>query len=157
MNGHFNESTKTLEAIKTILQFIEGEPLRPELEETPMRVLSSYLEMFEGYGTDIDDIFKTFDGEGKDEIVALRDIKSWSFCEHHFLPFSVVAHVAYLPDKCVIGASKLERLVHLYSHRLQLQERITQQVADTLMQKLKPRGVAVILQGEHLCMKCRGV
>lgn len=146
------------QAVTDILVSIEKKvPLRPGIVETPKRVAKAYEEMFNGYNIDIERLFKTFDDEGKDQIVAIKDIKFTSMCEHHMLPFTGYAHVAYLPDKEVIGASKLPRLVLAYAHRLQLQERITQQVADALQQYLKPRGVAVIIQAQHSCMSCRGV
>jgi len=142
--------------VAKILTAIEGPVVRQELVETPGRVASAYQEILDGYGVDIDKLFKTFEG-GIDQLVISKDINTYSMCEHHLLPFSVNAVVAYLPDKRVIGASKLERLVIAYSHRLQLQERIAEQVAHTIMEKLQPLGVAVIIEGEHLCMRCRGV
>jgi GTP cyclohydrolase I len=145
-------------SVAQILVAIEGHyPLRKDLNETPVRVLHALEEMLDGYDTDIDMIFKSFEGEGTDEIIIMRDIPFTSFCEHHLLPFSGVAHVAYLPNGKVIGASKMARLVCAYAHRLQIQERITQQVAQTMMDKLKPRGAAVILQAQHSCMICRGI
>jgi len=143
--------------VRQILKAIEGPTLRKDLERTPIRVQKSYEEMIDGYNVNIESLFTTSDGEGMDQIVAMRNITGWSLCEHHLLPFSFIAHVAYLPRDRVIGASKLERLVIAYAHRLQLQERITRQVADALMNYLNPRGVAVIIIGEHLCTRCRGV
>jgi len=144
------------EYVRGIIRGIEGS-IRPDLEETPRRVQTALTEMLDGYSVDIDSLFKTFEGEGQDQIVVIRNIKFTSFCEHHLLPFSGTAHVAYLPVKKVIGASKIPRLVMAYAHRLQLQERITRQVAETLMEKLEPQGVAVVIQGEHTCMRCRGI
>ena len=145
-------------ATRDILSAIESTTLRPELEETPKRVARALEEMLSGYDVNIDILFKTFDEEGKDMINAVKDIEFTSFCEHHLLPFQGVAHVAYLPsgDK-VIGASKIPRLVLAFAHRLQLQERIARQVAETMMEKLEPQGVAVIIEASHLCMQCRGV
>ncbi len=143
--------------VRAILEAIEGTPLRHDLEETPTRVQRALEEMLDGYATDIDDIFKTFDGEGTDEIIVARNIPFVSLCEHHLLLFIGRAHVAYLPDGRAIGASKIPRLVGAFAHRLQIQERITEQVAHTLMTKLQPKGVAVILQAEHSCMTCRGI
>ena len=131
--------------------------MREDLKETPGRVQRAYEEMFDGYDTDIDSIFKTFDGEGQDQIVVVKDIVSWSVCEHHLLSVELLVHVAYLPRTKVIGASKIERLVHAYAHRLQLQERIARQIADAMMNRLAPQGVAVIIEGIHGCMRCRGV
>jgi len=151
------DKPKIISAVLMLLDAIEGKPLRKELLETPNRVQRAFEELFDGYNTDIDALFKTFDGEGKDQIVAVKDIKFTSTCEHHLMLFSGVAHVAYLPKGKAIGASKIPRLVLAYAHRLQIQERITEQVANTLMEKLQPQGVAVIIQGEHACMRCRGV
>jgi GTP cyclohydrolase I len=149
---------KTIETLTTsLLQEIEGDQLRKDLVNTPFRVYKSMIEIYDGYNVDIKSLFTVSEGEGDDQILALRDIHSWSMCQHHMLPFFLTAHIAYLPDGKVIGISKIERLVHAFSHRLQLQERITRQIADAIMEYLNPKGVAVILQGEHLCMKCRGV
>ena len=146
-----------ISAILMLLGAIEGGPLRAELLETPYRVQKALEEMLDGYGTDIDDIIKVFDGEGKDQIIIVKDIHAWSYCEHHLLPFSIKVAVGYLPKERVLGVSKIERLVLAFAHRLQLQERITEQVARTLMNKLQPYGVAVVAEGEHLCMRCRGI
>ena len=143
--------------IEQLLAEIDPDYERQGLKETPKRVAKSYTELFNGYEIDIDKLFTSFDGEGIDQIVALRDIGFTSFCEHHLLPFSGFVHIAYLPDDKVIGASKLARITLAYAHRLQIQERITQQIAETLMQKLEPLGVAVIIEATHLCIKCRGV
>jgi GTP cyclohydrolase I len=142
---------------KQLLLEIDPEGIRPGTEETPNRVARAYTELFDGYSTNIDKIFKAFDGEGLDQIVALRDISFTSFCEHHMLPFSGFAHIAYLPNGKVIGASKLARLTNAFAHRLQIQERMTEQIANTLNDKLEPLGVAVIIEATHLCIKCRGV
>ena len=143
---------------KLLLHEIEGinVELREGLLETPMRVARSYEEIFDGYKVDIPSLFKTFSDEGKDQLVVAK-VNTWSVCEHHILPFSVSAAVGYLPDNKVIGVSKLSRLVCAYSHRLQLQERITEQVAQAIMRYLEPKGVAVVITGEHLCMRMRGV
>ena len=145
------------DSIRKILESIDGTPLRHQLLETPNRVVKAMSEIFDGYQVDIDSLFTSFDGEGKDQIVVVKDIETWSVCEHHLLPFHLQVAVAYLPFDRVIGVSKIERLVHAYAHRLQLQERITEQVANTLMDKLRPQGVGVIIEGEHLCMRMRGV
>jgi GTP cyclohydrolase I len=143
--------------VRNLLLAIEGQPLRKQLLDTPKRVEKMISEIFDGYEVDIDSIFTTFDGEGRDQISIVKNIITWSVCEHHLLPFQLVVAVGYLPRERVIGASKLVRLVEAYSHRLQLQERITEQVANTLMEKLNPLGVGVIIEGEHLCMRIRGV
>jgi len=145
------------DAVKSILMSIEGAPLREELLETPRRVQKSFEEMLDGYNVDIDSLLKSFDDEGKDQIVIASDIEFVSLCEHHLLPFTGVAHVGYLPKDKVIGISKIPRLVLAFAHRLQLQERLTKQVAYTLMESLEPHGVAVVTIAEHSCMRCRGV
>ena len=144
-------------AIQTILRLIENkEELREELQETPLRVARAYEEMLCGYDVDVGGLFKIFNGEGLDQIVAIRNIPFVSMCEHHMLIFSGTVNVAYLPNGRVIGASKLPRLVQAYSKRLQIQERIAEQVAHAIMCYLEPHGVAVIIKGEHSCMRCRG-
>jgi GTP cyclohydrolase I len=114
-------------------------------------------EMTGGYQVDVPGLFTTFDDGGYDELVALRDIEFASLCEHHLLPFSGVAHVAYLPDNRIVGLSKLARVVDAYARRLQTQELLTVQVADAIMGHLNPRGVAVVVEATHLCMALRGV
>lgn len=147
--------------IGNLIRHIEGigdnEPLREGMKETPERVCRALDELFDGYKTDIDSLFKTFDGEGVDQIVYIKNHEATSFCEHHLLPFSVSVDIAYLPNKKVIGASKLPRLINAYAHRFQIQERIAEQVAAAIMKYLKPKGVAVIIHGQHACMSCRGV
>ena len=126
-------------------------------EETPLRVAEGIAELLDGYEVDIDSLFVTEDDEGKDQVVIVRNIDFTSLCSHHLLPFSGHAHVGYLPKERVLGVSKIARLVLAYAHRLQLQERLTKQVAHTLMERLRPEGVAVVIVGEHTCMRCRGV
>ena len=149
--------SKQIRLITELLKTIEGPELRPGLKETPDRVQRALTEMLDGYNTNLDNIFKTFDGEGTDQIVAVENISFTSLCEHHLLPFHGVVHIAYLPNGKAIGASKLPRLVNAFAHRLQIQERITEQIGKTLMEKLNPFGVAVIIKAEHSCMICRGV
>ena len=151
------DKLKAFRAVKMLLESIEGEPLRPELLETPSRVAHSLMELLDGYDTDVDSLFKTFDGEGRDQVIVVRDIAFTSFCEHHVLPFSGKAHVAYLPVSKVLGVSKIPRIVLAYAHRLQLQERLARQVANSIMERLEPQGVAVVIEAEHLCIRCRGV
>jgi len=158
---------KTSNLIHALLYEIEGHPLRPELEATPDRVVRALEELLDGYKTNIEELFTTFNdeesippnnGEGiYDQIVAVKNIEAWSWCEHHLLPFHINASIAYLPRDKVIGASKIPRLVLAYAHRLQLQERITRQIANAIMSNLEPHGVAVIITGEHSCMRIRGV
>ena len=140
-----------------LLHQIEGPILRKGLHNTPLRATEALEEMLDGYYVDVESLFTTFDDEGQDQIVIAKDIPFYSFCEHHLLLFSGKGHIAYLPKEKVIGASKLPRILLAYSHRLQLQERITRQVADAIISHLQPYGVAVILEAKHACIACRGV
>lgn len=148
---------KTEDCIKQILQNIGEDPNREGLIETPKRVSNAYKEFFAGYGQDPAAMLKTFENEGYDEMILVRNIEYFSHCEHHMVPFMGVAHVAYIPDKRITGLSKLPRLVEIFSKRLQNQERITVQVGETLQKELSPKGVAVFMTGRHLCMSSRGV
>ncbi|GAA3994624.1 GTP cyclohydrolase I FolE [Allokutzneria multivorans] len=135
------------------------DPTREGLRDTPARVARAYEELFAGLRTDPDEVLdKTFD-ESHEELVLVTDIPMYSTCEHHLLPFHGVAHVGYIPNAQgqVTGLSKLARLVDLYARRPQVQERLTSQVADALVRKLRPRGVIVVMQAEHLCMGMRGI
>lgn len=149
---------KIANIIKHLLYQLEGE-IRPGTERTPERVERAWREMLDGYNVNIKDLFVKFDDDSADDqIVAMKNIKTWTVCEHHLLPVELCIHIAYLPSMGkVIGASKLERLANAFSHRLQLQERIAKQIADALMEHLNPRGVAVVIHGVHGCMRCRGV
>ena len=145
-------------AVKVILEYLEGEPDREGLEETPKRVIDSFDEIFAGYQMDPAEVLSsTFNGEGYDGIVLLRDIEFHSTCEHHLQPFKGRAHVAYIPTDRIVGISKLARIVDLHARRLQNQERITKHVADDIEAELKPLGCGVILEASHGCMQCRGV
>ena len=150
---------EAMAAVRTILSYIGENPDREGLLETPARVVKSLAELYKGYGQDPAPIMKTFkDGsEDVDEMVIQRNIPFFSTCEHHMLPFFGVAHVAYLPDKRIVGLSKMARLVDLFSRRLQVQERLTNQVADAMMETLSPKGAACVIQATHLCMIQRGV
>ena len=146
------------QAVKTLLGYLEKDPSREGLKETPMRVIESFDEIFSGYHLDATDVLSsTFNAEGYDGIVLLRDIEFHSTCEHHLQPFSGKAHVAYIPVDRIVGISKLARLVDMHARRLQNQERITTQVADALEKYLKPLGAAIIIEAKHECMGCRGV
>ena len=149
--------TAPTDAIIRLLEFIGEDINRKGLIETPKRVVKAIKEMLNGYDFNIKELFKVFDGEGKDQIVAVSNIEFVSICEHHMLPFVGHVHIAYLSNKRVIGASKIPRLVSAFAHRLQIQERITEQIADAMMKYLKPQGVAVIIEGVHSCMKYRGI
>ena len=150
--------------VKSILEHIEGETayegdeLREGLRHTPQRVVNSWKELYSGYGKDPKAVLNaTFNREGYDGIVLLKDIEFHSTCEHHMLIFTGKAHVAYIPTDKIVGISKLARLLDVYARRLQNQERITTQVADALVEHLKPLGAAVIIEASHGCMGCRGV
>ena len=149
-----------IKAIETLVRYIEqcGSELREGLGKTPERVIQSYEEIFSGYSDDAIEILdSTFNAEGYDGIVLLRDMEFHSTCEHHLQPFSGKGHIAYIPVDRIVGISKLARLLDMHSKRLQNQERITQSVADDIVENLGPLGCAVILEAQHGCMKCRGV
>ena len=144
------------EAVATLLRFIGEEPERDGLRDTPARVVKAWREMTAGYAEDPAEILaRTFD-ESSDELVILRGISFYSTCEHHLLPFYGQAVVGYLPGK-VVGISKLARLVECFAKRLQVQERMTRQIAEAVETHLEARGVGVVLRAHHLCMGCRGV
>ena len=147
------------EAISTILEYIEGDEIgREGLLNTPSRVVNSWKEIFAGYRQIPAEVLEsTFNAEGYDGIVLLRDIEFHSTCEHHLQPFTGRAHVAYIPVERIVGISKLARIVDLHARRLQNQERITKGIADDLETHLKPLGTAVIIEASHGCMQCRGV
>lgn len=140
-----------------LLQYIGEDINREGLVDTPKRVIKSYSELFSGYSKDPKDIMTTFAADGYDEIVILKDIELYSMCEHHMLPFVGKAHVAYIPGKRIVGISKLARLVDIYARRLQIQERIGQQVTQALNDYLEPKGAACIIEAYHMCMRMRGV
>lgn len=147
------------EAVRTLLRWAGEDPNREGLLDTPTRVTKAYGEWFRGYNEDPAAILeRTFEEvDGYDEMVVLKDIRFESFCEHHMAPIIGKAHVGYLPTDRVVGISKLVRLVDAYGKRLQVQEKLTAQIANTLQEVLKPRGVAVVMEGEHHCMSTRGV
>ena len=144
-------------AVREILLAVGEDPDREGLAETPRRVADMYAEVFSGLEEDPRKHLKMFTESHHDEMVTVRDIPLYSMCEHHLMPFTGVAHIAYIPkDGKVIGLSKLARIVNCYARRPQLQERLTAQVADFLQKELQPQGVAVIIEAEHLCMTMRG-
>lgn len=143
--------------IRRILQFIGEDPTREGLRETPDRVVRSYKELFAGYQQDPETVFKTFEDGRTDEMVLLRDVSFTSNCEHHMLPFMGVAHIAYLPRGKIIGVSKLARLLEVFARRLQVQERLCQQITEALDKHLNPLGSACVIEATHLCMTCRGI
>ena len=147
------------EAVRTLIRWAGDDPKREGLLETPSRVVRSYDEFFAGYGHDPKLVLaRTFEEvDGYDEIIVLTDIRFESHCEHHMVPIIGKAHIGYLPDKRVVGISKLARLVEIYARRLQIQEKMTAQIADALQEVLRPRGVAVVVEAAHQCMTTRGV
>jgi|TARA_B100002019_G_C21209532_1_gene568606 GTP cyclohydrolase I len=146
-------------AVRTLIAWAGDDPSREGLLETPKRVVKSYEEFYEGYDKDPKEILsKVFEEiEGYDEIVLVKDIPLQSHCEHHMVPIIGKAHVAYLPDQRVVGLSKLARVVDMFGKRLQTQETMTAQIADTINDVLQPKGVAVVIDAEHQCMSSRGV
>lgn len=146
-------------AVREILAAIGEDPDRDGLRGTPARVARAYAEMFAGLHADPADVLRTVFDAGHDEMVIVKDIEVFSSCEHHLVPFHGVAHVGYIPNEQgqITGLSKLARLVDVFARRPQVQERLTSQVADALRDALKPRGVIVVIEAEHLCMSMRGV
>jgi GTP cyclohydrolase I (EC 3.5.4.16) len=146
-------------AVRTLIRWAGDDPDREGLHGTPARVVRAYEEFFGGYGTDpVEILQRTFEEtDGYDEMVVLRDIRFESHCEHHLVPIIGRAHIAYLPNKRVVGISKLARVLEIYSRRLQIQEKLTVQIASTINEVLKPKGVAVVLDAAHQCMTTRGV
>jgi GTP cyclohydrolase I len=146
-------------AVRTLLRWSGDNPGREGLRDTPARVVRSYEEFFNGYATDpVELLARSFEEtDGYDEMVVLRDIRLESHCEHHMVPIIGRAHIAYLPAGRVVGISKLARVLEVYSKRLQIQEKLTAQVANTISEVLKPKGVAVVIEASHQCMTTRGV
>ena len=152
------DRTEAENAVRTLLQYLESDPNREGLLDTPKRVIDSWDEVFSGYTTNAETILQaTFNAEGYDGIVLLSNIEFHSTCEHHLQPFNGKAHVAYIPVERIVGISKLARIVDHHALRLQNQERITNNVANDLVEHLNPLGAAVIIQASHGCMRCRGV
>ena len=151
------DQEKIKSAVKLLLEGIGEDPAREGLAETPDRVARMYAEIFAGMEEDVSlPLSKVFGADG-DGMVLEKDITFYSVCEHHMMPFYGKAHIAYIPDGKVVGLSKLARTVEIYAKRLQLQERLTGQIADAVMRYLSPRGVMVLLEAEHMCMTMRGV
>jgi GTP cyclohydrolase IA len=144
-------------AVREILLAVGEDPDREGLRETPDRVARMYAEVFSGLRSDPRELLKKTFTQKYDEMVLVKDIEYASFCEHHLLPFTGKAHIAYLPNGKIVGLSKLARLVEVLARRPQVQERMTEDMADMLMEELEPRGVAVIVEGSHSCMTVRGV
>jgi GTP cyclohydrolase I len=144
-------------AVREIIAAIGEDPGREGLLETPERIGRLYAELFSGLALDPQDVLRRSFDEDHKEMVILKDIPFYSLCEHHFLPFHGAAHVGYVPEGRIVGVSKLARVVDILARRPQLQERLTSQVADSIMEGLHPDGVAVVIEAEHLCMTMRGV
>jgi GTP cyclohydrolase IA len=151
------DQEKIKQGVRMILEGIGEDPDRSGLKETPDRVARMYAEICGGMGLDPVESVKTLDSDSHDEIVLIRNIPFYSMCEHHLLPFLGVAHVAYLPAKALMGISKLARIVDTHSRRLQIQERLTTDIAESIMQSICPRGALAVIEAEHLCMTMRGV
>ena len=146
-------------AVRTLISFVGEDPNREGLLDTPKRVVKAYQDWYGGYNQDPKEVLnKTFSEiEGYDEIIMLKDIRVESHCEHHMAPFIGSAHVAYLPNKRVVGISKLARITRIFSKGMQVQEKLTAEIANCLQQVLKPRGVAVVIEAQHECMTTRGI
>jgi GTP cyclohydrolase I len=147
------------DAVRTLIRWARDDPKREGLRDTPARVVRAYEEFFAGYLQEPTEILNRTFSEvgGYDEMIVMTDIRFESHCEHHMVPIIGKAHVGYLPDKRVVGISKLARLVEIYARRLQVQEKMTVQIADCLQKALKPKGVAVVIEAAHQCMTTRGV
>jgi len=146
-------------AVRTLLRWTGDDPAREGLVDTPARVVRAYEEFFQGYDSDpIEILQRTFEEtDGYDEMVLLRDVSFESHCEHHMVPIIGKAHIAYLPNKRVVGISKLARVLDIYAKRLQIQEKLTAQIANAVQDVLQPKGVAVLIEAQHQCMTTRGV
>lgn len=145
--------------VRQLLQYLGEDPIRKGLLDTPKRFIKALLEMTAGYSISPTEILKTFEdgAEGYDEMVIEKGIPVSSLCEHHLLPFYGVAHIGYIPTGKIVGISKLARLTDIFSRRLQVQERLTTEIAEALNAGLKPKGVGVVIECSHMCMQCRGV
>lgn len=153
-----NSKADAITTVRTMLHLIGEDPDREGLKDTPERVLRSWEELFGGYQADVGKILSTeFSKDGYDEMIVCRDIEFYSTCEHHLQPFFGTAHVGYIPNKTIVGLSKLARLVDAFARRLQIQERLTEQIACALEEHLTPIGTGVVIEAKHFCMICRGV
>lgn len=149
---------KILKGVRLIIEGIGEDPNRPGLRKTPERIAEMYEEIFSGLQSSPEEILKPMEGEKHDEMVLLKDIPFYSVCEHHLLPFAGKAHIAYIPDGGrIVGISALARALEVFAKRPQVQERLTAQLADLIMEKLRPKGCMVIIDAEHLCMSMRGI
>lgn len=151
------ENFKIEQAVEKLVAALGEQVSREGLSKTPRRAAQAFEKMFCGYNQDPKEILTTFDGEGYDEMIVVKDIDLFSVCEHHILPFFGKAHIGYIPNGKIIGLSKIPRLVEIFSRRLQNQERLTMEIARSLSELIKPKGVGVVLEAKHLCMMARGV
>lgn len=151
------DAKKIERGVRLLIEGIGEDPRREGLKDTPARVARMFAEIFDGLEKDPRELIKPLRGDKHDELVLIRDVPFYSMCEHHFLPFLGKAHVAYIPDGAISGLSKLARVVEMVSHKPQIQERLTAEIAEVLMNSLKPKGVMVVVEAEHLCMTMRGV
>jgi GTP cyclohydrolase I len=157
-NTQMDEYSVAENCVRKLLKFIGEDPESEHLCKTPSRVVKSYAELFSGYSkTPIDALGTTFHADGYDQMVVLRGIEAYSTCAHHMIPFFGTVDVGYVPGKRIVGLSKLARLVEVFARRLQVQERLTEQVAASIMEILEPKGVMVVMRARHLCMCARGV
>ncbi len=149
---------KILKGVRLIIEGIGEDPERPGLRKTPERIVEMYGEIFSGLNASPEDILKPMEGEKHDEMVLLKDIPFYSVCEHHLLPFAGKAHIAYIPEGGrIVGLGALAKALEVFAKRPQVQERLTAQLADMIMKKLKPKGAMVIIDAEHLCLSMRGI
>lgn len=148
---------KIEKGVRLILEGIGEDISRPGIKDTPKRVARMYAEIFSGLKTSDEDLLRTIEGETHDEMILLKDIPFYSICEHHLLPFFGKAHIAYIPSGKIVGISELVKALELLAKRPQVQERLTSQLADLILDKLKPKGCMVIIDAEHLCMSMRGI
>lgn len=152
------DSKKIQAGVKLILEGIGEDPNRPGLKKTPERIVEMYKEIFSGLDASPEDLLQPMEGEKHDEMVLLKDISFYSVCEHHMLPFAGKAHIAYIPEGGrIVGISSLARALDVFAKRPQVQERLTAQLADMLMKRLRPKGCMVIVDAEHLCISMRGI
>jgi len=153
-----NKDTEFENAVKSMMLHVGEDPTREGLEKTPQRVRKAYEFMYGGYKEDPKDILESaLFTSSNDEMVLLKDIEFYSTCEHHLLPIIGRVHVAYIPDGKVVGLSKIPRVVNVFARRMQIQEQLTEQIADAIMASIEPKGVAVVIQARHMCMEMRGV
>ena len=153
-----NENEEFEKAVRVMIQSVGEDPSREGLIKTPERVRKAYEFIYGGYKEDANEILNSaLFTSSNDEMVVIKDIELYSTCEHHLLPIIGRAHVAYIPDGKVVGLSKIPRVVNVFARRMQIQEQLTEQIADAIMQTIKPKGVAVVIQARHMCMEMRGV